>query len=330
MNNKIMSIWSKLTNKYSIYLVLAAMFIISTIISPVFFSGQNLANIARQISIITILAFGETLLIISGLIDLSVGSVLALSGLLSVAVYKASGSLMLAMLVGILIGILCNVINGIVVTRFKTPPFIATLAMMTMARGAALLYTSGQNIYELGEFVVWGQSSFFFMPTPVIFMIVIGGITWYLLNQTKFGRYLYAVGGNEEAAQASGINLEKTKMNAFLINGFYVGLAGVLFMSRVNAGLPNAGIGFELDALTCAIIGGTSFSGGIGTAMGTLVGSFIMGLLSNIMNLIGIGSYVQQIVKGVIIILAVAYDIYSKNKRDTRKLGNIDERISEN
>jgi inositol transport system permease protein len=323
MNGKLITVWSRITNKYSIYLVLAAMFIISTIISPVFFSGQNFANISRQISITTIIAFGETLLIIAGLIDLSAGSVLALSGVLAVSVFKSTGSPELAMLVGIIIGILCNAFNGIIVSKFNTPPFIATLAMMTIARGAALLYTSGQNIYDLGNFIVWGQTSIFYIPTPVVFMFGIAIITWYLLKYTKFGRYLYAVGGNQEAARASGISVNKTKMTAFLINGFFVGLAGVLFMSRVNAGLPNAGIGFEFDAMTSAIIGGTSFSGGIGTAAGTLVGAFIMGLLSNIMNLISIGSYMQQIIKGVIIVLAVMYDIYAKNKRDTKKLGNI-------
>lgn len=328
-NNKLISMWSNLTSKYSIYLVFAAMFVVSTFISPVFFSGQNFANISRQISITTIIAFGETLLIISGLIDLSAGSVLGLAGLLAVSAYKATGSLILSMLVGILVGILCNAFNGLIVTKFNTPPFIATLAMMTIARGAALLYTNGQNIYQLGDFIIWGQSSFFFIPTPVVFMIGITAIAWYLLNQTKFGRYLYAVGGNQEAARASGININKTKMMAFLINGAFVGLAGVLFMSRVNAGLPNAGIGFEFDAMTSAIIGGTSFSGGIGTAMGTLVGAFIMGLLSNIMNLIGVGSYMQQIFKGLIIVLAVMYDIYAKNKRDTSNLGNIEERIHE-
>lgn len=322
----LLSVWSRLTSKYSIYLVLAAMFAASTIISPVFFSGQNFANISRQISITTIIAFEETLLIIAGLIDLSAGSVLALAGVFAVSAYKATGSLILSMFVGIGVGMFCNLLNGLAVTRFKTPPFIATLAMMTIARGVALLYTKGQNIYQLGDFVVWGQSSLFFIPTPVIFMMGIGAVTWYLLNHRKFGRYLYAVGGNQEAARASGINVSKTKMTAYLINGVFVGIAGVLFMSRVNGGLPNAGIGFEFDAMTAAIIGGTSFTGGIGTAMGTLVGAFIMGLLSNIMNLVGIGAYMQQIIKGAIIALAVMYDIHAKSKRDTKKLGSIEDR----
>lgn len=328
-SKKINQLWAKATSKYSIYVVLAAMFIACSLISPVFLSTKNITNISRQISITTIIAFGETLLIICGLIDLSAGSVLALSGVLSVAAYKITGSMEIAMLVGISVGIACNAINGLLVTRFKTPPFIATLAMQTAARGAALLYTNGQNIYQIGNYKDLGQNSIGIIPIPVIFMIGATAMTWYILNHTKFGRYLYAVGGSEEAARASGVNNNKTKMMAYLINGLFVGIAGVLFMSRVNAGLPNGGIGAEFEAMTSAIIGGTSFSGGIGTAMGTLAGAFIMGFVNNIMNLLGVQSYMQQIVKGIIIALAVVYDIRSKSKRDRKKEGNINEKGKE-
>ncbi len=320
--------WNEMKNKYSIFMVLAVMFVICSFLSPVFATGGNIANISRQISITTIIAFGETILIIAGLLDLSAGSVLALAGLLSVAAFKATDSLLFSMVVGIMIGVGCNLINGIVVTKFNTPPFIATLAMMTAARGAALMFTNGQNIYQIGKFIVWGQSNISIIPTPVVFMIGITVLTWYLLKQTRFGRYLYAVGGNQEAARASGININRVKMKAYLINGVFVGLAGVIFMSRVNAGLPNSGAGFEFDAMTAAIIGGTSFSGGIGTAMGTLAGGFIMGLLNNIMNLTLIQSYLQQIIRGAIIALAVMYDIHAKTKRESRTIGNIEERIA--
>ncbi|WP_263772674.1 ABC transporter permease [Propionivibrio soli] len=320
---------SKLTSKYSIYLILLAMLVICSLLSPAFFSAKNLSNISRQISITTIISFGMTMLIIAGLIDLAAGSVMALAGILSVAIYKATGSLVIAMVTGIVIGIACNLVSGFVVTRFKTPPFIATLAMMTSARGAALLYTNGQNIYQLDQFVIFGQGDIFGIPTPVIVMVIISLVTWYLLNNTRFGRHLYAIGGNEDAARASGIKVNQTKMTAYAISGAFVGLAGVLFMSRVNAGLPNAGIGFEFDAMTASIIGGTSFSGGVGTAMGTLVGAFIMGFLNNIMNLLGIQSYLQQIIKGGIIVIAVAYDIMSKNKKTASQLGNIEERGKE-
>jgi inositol transport system permease protein len=306
------AIWPAVSSKHSIYLVLVAMLLANSLLSPVFFSARNFSNISRQISITTIIAFGQTMLIIAGMIDLAAGSVMALAGLLAVAIYKATGSLMLSMTAGIVIGIACNAISGLLVTKFRVPPFIATLAMQTSARGAALLYTAGQNIYEIGDFTVFGQSAVLGLPTPVIFMVGVTALTWYLLNHTRFGRYLYAIGGNEEAARASGIQIDKIKMLAFVASGALVGLSGVLYMSRVNAGLPNAGVGFEFDAMTAAVIGGTSFSGGVGTAMGTLAGAFIMGFLGNIMNLMGIGSYMQQIIKGGIIALAVAYDIMSK------------------
>lgn len=329
LSDLFLAFMAKLTSKYSIYLILIAMLIICSILSPAFFSAKNLSNISRQISITTIISFGMTMLIIAGMIDLAAGSVMALAGILAVATYKATGSLLIAMLAGIVIGISCNIISGFIVTRFKTPPFIATLAMMTSARGAALLFTNGQNIYQLDEFIVFGQGDIFGVPTPVIVMVLIAGLTWYLLNNTRFGRHLYAIGGNEDAARASGIKVNQTKMTAYVISGAFVGLAGVLFMSRVNAGLPNAGIGFEFDAMTASIIGGTSFSGGVGTAMGTLVGAFIMGFLNNIMNLLGIQSYLQQIIKGGIIVIAVAYDIMSKNKKTASQLGNIEERGKE-
>ena len=329
LSDLFLAFMAKLTSKYSIYLILIAMLIICSILSPAFFSAKNLSNISRQISITTIISFGMTMLIIAGLIDLAAGSVMALAGILAVATYKTTGSLLISMLAGIVIGIGCNIISGFIVTRFKTPPFIATLAMMTSARGAALMYTNGQNIYQLDEFIVFGQGDILGIPTPVIVMVLISGLTWYLLNNTRFGRHLYAIGGNEDAARASGIKVNQTKMTAYVISGAFVGLAGVLFMSRVNAGLPNAGIGFEFDAMTASIIGGTSFSGGVGTAMGTLVGAFIMGFLNNIMNLLGIQSYLQQIIKGGIIVIAVAYDIMSKNKKTASQLGNIEERGKE-
>ena len=302
-------------SKYSIFVILAGAFLISTILNRNFLSTANLSNIMKQNSIVAILAFGETMLIIAGLIDLSNGAVLALAGVLSVAVYKATGSLLLATAVGLGIGILCNTVSGLLASLFKTPPFIATLAVMTMARGFALLYTSGQSIYQIGNFVVLGQGTLFFIPIPIIFMALILLVTWYILNNTRLGRSLYAIGGNEEAANASGIQVSKSKFIIYLINGVFVGLAGVLFMSRNNAGLPAAAQGYEFEALTAAVIGGTSFSGGIGTAMGTLAGAFIVGILNNIMNLLGVNSYIQQIVKGIIIALAVIMDIRAKNNR---------------
>lgn len=316
-------LWSKIKTKYSIYIVLVVMFFLCWLANENFVSIENLTNISRQISVGTILAFGETILIICGMIDLSSGSVLALSGVLSVSVYLATGSLLLAFFVGVIVAVICNVISGVIVTKYKVPPFIATLSMMAMARGAALLYTNGQNIYQIGDYVVFGQGYILGIPTPVIFLVVTLIATWYLLRHTVFGRSIYAIGGNEEAAIASGINVTSKKMVAYVINGVFVGVAGVLFMSRNNVGLPNGAIGFEFKALTAAVIGGTSFSGGIGSAVGTLAGAFIVGFLDNIMVLTGVNSYLQEIVRGAIIALAVAYDIYAKTKKSKKKLGAI-------
>jgi len=313
-------------SKFSIYFVLCFLFIACSFANPNFLSVNNLTNITTQLAVTTILAFGATILIISGNLDLSAGSVLALSGVFAVSAYKSTGSLWLAVIVGILTGIVCNIVNAIMISTFHAPPFIATLAMMAVARGIALHYTEGQNILQLGDFVVLGQGTIGFVPIPVIFLIAIGILTWYILNHTAFGRSLYAVGGNEEAAVASGINVHKVKYTAFIINGAFVGLAGVLFMARVNAGLPNGAVGYEFTALTAAIIGGTSFSGGIGTAGGTLAGAFIVGFLDNIMNLRGVDSYIQQIIRGAIIALAVIYDIQSKKRRTKRILGKIEEK----
>lgn len=317
--------WNTIKNKYSIFMVLFVLFAAAAIINKNFLTLNNLSNISRQISVTTILAFGETLLIIAGMIDLSSGSVLALAGVLSVSTFLQTQSLVVAFAVAIVVSVLCNLINGIMIERFKAPPFIATLAMQAMARGLALLITKGQNILKLGDYTFFGQGSVGFIPTPIIFLVVIGIATWYILRHTRFGRALYAIGGNEEAAIASGINVGKNKLLAYVFNGVFVGVASVLFMSRVNAGLPNGAIGYEFEALTAAIIGGTSFSGGIGTASGTLVGAFIVGVLNNIMNLTGVDSYVQQIVRGAIIALAVIYDIYSKQNRNKKKLGKLEE-----
>lgn len=319
------NLWATIRSRYSIIMVLIFLFVVCIFLNENFLTWGNLTNISRQISVTTILAFGETILIICGLLDLSSGSVVAFAGTLSVWCYKAVGSMPLAILVSIAVAVLCNALNGVMVTTFRTPAFIATLAMQTMARGAALLLTAGQNIYQIGDYTILGQGSVWIIPTPILFMVFFFLVTRYILGDTKFGRSLYAIGGNEEAAIASGIAVKKIKMKAYLFNGVLVGMAAVLFMSRVNAGLPNGAQNYEFDALTTTIIGGTSFSGGIGTAGGTLIGAFIVGFLNNIMNLTSVNSYVQQIIRGLIIALAVIYDIFAKTKRTRRKLGNIEE-----
>lgn len=302
-------------SRYSIYIILLVVVVAASFLSPNFLSSDNLFNVLRQVAVITILAYGAMTLIIGGMIDLSVGAVMAFAGVVSVMLFKATGNMLVAVLGAIVIGVLCNLVNAFLVATLKTPAFIVTLGMMLVARGAVLELTQGQNILQLGDFILIGQGNLGWFPIPVLILIATTIVVWYLMNQTRYGRGVYAVGGNEEAARPAGIPVERVKYQAFLVNGVLVGIAGVIFMSRVNAGLPNAGIGYELQAITAPIIGGTSFSGGIGTVLGTLAGALIVGVLGNIMNLIGIGSYIQQIVMGAIIVVAVAYDVFSKRGR---------------
>lgn len=310
--------YRKISSKYSLVIVLILLMVICSFTNQNFLTIENLVNVIRQQSVIIIIALGEMMLIISGMLDLSAGAVVALSGVISVSFYKMTGSLAFAIAVAIFIAVLSNLLNGIMVTKFKAPPFIATLAMQTIARGGALLYTGGQNIYKIGDYSIVGQGSVGVVPIPVIIMILIAAIMYYVMKHTKFGRSTYAVGGNEEAARASGINTHWIKMKAFILHGCLVGISAVIFMSRINGGSPNGAQGYEFEAMTATIIGGTSFSGGIGTVSGTIIGAFIVGFLNNIMNLLSVDSYVQQMIRGTIIAGAVIWDIYSR-ERQTHK-----------
>lgn len=305
----------RIMERFSLVIILAVFMFICSFLNESFMTKTNMLNVLRQQSVIIILAIGEMLLIISGMLDLSAGSVLALSGVLSVSTYKATGNMLLAIGVGIGVAVLCNIINGIMITYYKAPPFIATLAMQAIARGAVLFYCKGVNIYRIGDFTVIGQGSFLGIPNPVYILLVVILAMMFLMRNTRFGRSVYAVGGNEEAANAAGINVHGVKMRAFIINGILVGIAGIIFMSRVNGGVPNGGMNYEFDALTATIIGGTSFSGGTGTVFGTVIGAFLVGFLNNIMNLLSINSYIQQMVRGIIIAVAVIWDIYSKKQK---------------
>lgn len=304
--------------KYSIFIVLIALFVACSSISPYFLTSGNLINVSKQLCVGILIAYGEMLLIVSGFLDLSVGAVLALAGVLSVSVFKTTGSLTLAVVTALSVAVLCNLINAFFVAQCNVPAFIATLGMQQAARGVALYYTGGQNILQLGDYVVIGQGSIGFIPIPVVIVIVVTIFIWYIVNNTRHGRGLYAIGGSRSAAEASGINAKRSIYVTYMINGLLVGLAGMIFMARNNAGLPNGAIGYEMTGLTAAIVGGTSFTGGIGTVSGTVAGAFIIGFLENIMNLTGVNSYIQEIIKGGIIVLAVAFDVVSKSKKSNK------------
>ncbi|MCI8550857.1 MAG: ABC transporter permease [Lachnospiraceae bacterium] len=300
--------------KYAIYVVFLVMFVASIFMSENFIKLSNLINILVQVSPILIIACGETMVIIAGMTDLSPGAVMAVAGCVGIGVTIQTGNAFVGMIVSILLGVLCGLVNGIAVSRFRIPPFIATLAVMNIARGAAYVYTDGKTIYNIGDFAFFGQGSILGIKAPIVFMVVITVVSYVILKHTKFGRYLYAVGGNEYAAIASGINTKRIKLTAYLILGGFSGFAGVVLCSRINSGLPSVGLNYEFDAIIGAIIGGTSFSGGIGSMGGTVIGCLIIALLNNMMNLMNVQSYWQSIVKGIVIMLAVGIDMAKRKE----------------
>ncbi|MDO4337416.1 MAG: ABC transporter permease [Eubacteriales bacterium] len=307
--------------KYSLILILVCMIVVCSFLSSSFFTVKNFTNILKQVSIVTICSFAQGMIIILGDIDLSIGYLAGMAGTYACIMYVSTGNLVLAFLFGIFLGALVGAINGLFVAHFKLPAFIVTLAMQTVCFGAICLYTGGQNVYKIGDFKVLGQGEVLgFIPITVVFMLIMLVITHILLKYTKFGRYLYAIGGNTEAANAAGIQVEKVKWAAFIISGIFAAVAGMVMMGRLNAGIPSEGAGYETDAITATVIGGTSFSGGAGTAFGTFLGSLIIGILNNIMNLMGIDSYMQMIIKGAIIILAVLADVLTKTQKRTVKI----------
>lgn len=307
--------------KYSLVLILVVMVTACSIMSSNFLSVTNLTNILKQVSIVTICAFAQGMIIISGEIDLSIGYLAGMSGSFACIMFVATQNLFLAFAFGLLLGALVGAGNGLFVAYFKLPSFIVTLAMQTVCFGSICLYTKGQNIYKIGKFNLLGQSSIAgIIPITVVFMVIMLIITHVLLKYTKFGRYLYAIGGNSEAANAAGVQVCKIKWAAFIVSGIFAAVAGMVMMGRLNAGIPSEGAGYETDAITATVIGGTSFSGGAGTAFGTFLGSIIIGVLNNIMNLMGVDSYTQMIIKGLIIILAVLADSLSKKQKTSIKI----------
>lgn len=306
----------KTISKFSLLFIVIIFMAICSIANTNFLTGQNLINILKQNSVNIILALGAMILITAGLLDLAAGSVVACSGCLSILFYNnVCQSVILSFVAAIVVAVVWNAFSGLLVTAFKTPPFIATLATQAMARGFILFICNGQNIYGLGKITMLGQSSLGFVPVPAITMLVCFFMVAYLMLQTKLGRSFYAIGGNENAAISAGINVKRNKMLAYIINGVLVGIAGITYVARVNSGVVNGALSYEFDAMTATIVGGTSFSGGVSSPVGTLLGALLVGFLTNIMNLVGVNSYLQQMIKGFIIALAVVWDIISKEKK---------------
>lgn len=296
-------------SKYAIVLILLGMIIFLSIISPVFLTARNFMNVFRQISVTTIIGFGVTFCIITTGIDLSSGSMIALIGVVA-ATYAHPGSpVILAILMGCAVGCVCGFINGAITAYGRIPAFIATLGMMTAARGFALLYTDGKPITNFSpSFEYIGGGYLLGIPVPIFIMLVMAVVSHILLKHTKFGKYTFAIGGNERAAIVSGINVKKYLVLIYTYAGFLTAIAGIVLCSRLDAGQPTAGLSYEFDAITASVIGGTSLLGGIGTIPGVIIGGLIVGFLTNGLDLMNVSAYWQQILKGVIIVAAVLLD----------------------
>ncbi|MDD2957347.1 MAG: ABC transporter permease [Lachnospiraceae bacterium] len=308
-----------ISRKYGIFVVFIVLIILGTATTGSFLTAKNITNVLRQIAVTGVLALAEMLLIISGNIDLSLGSVIALSGMFSVSAYLATGSLLVAFVVAIVISIFICSISGIFVAKIKLPSFIATMAMDYIARGLCYLYTGGQATYEIGDYGKISTTYVAGIPLPIFFFLGCAVICWIILNRLPLGRNIYAIGGNSDAAKASGINVNMTTIKTFAMAGLLTGIATVLQIARVNSAIPNTAENYHGDAIAAAVIGGTSFTGGIGTVTGCLVGACIMGFLGNWLNLIGLGSYFQMVTKGCIILMALSIDMLGKNKRIKKK-----------
>jgi len=306
------------------------MFIGMTFLTDAFLQPRNLVNVVRQISVVGLIAIGVTMVIITTGIDLSSGSVLALAAVIAASLAQQPDwhdakypglvlPLIVPILAALMIGILCGAINGWLIARFLIPPFIATLGMMTVARGFALIYsnrpvsglTDTYNFIGQGEifkvFPIPGQPPLG-IPIPVIILALVAIGAHIMLNSTRFGRHIYAIGGNEQAALISGLNVGRIKIGVYTIAGLLSGLAGLVLSSRIGSGQPGLAVGIELDAIASAVIGGTSLSGGVGTIWGTIIGALIIGVLNNGLDLLNVSAYWQTIVKGTIIVVAVIVD----------------------
>jgi ribose transport system permease protein len=310
-------------------LALALMVLVLSLLSDRFFTPDNGWNILRQISVNLCLSVGMTLVILSGGIDLSCGAILALSGAVAAGLLKnglglPGGDLMLqfttsgALLAGLVVGAAAGWANGFTITRFSLPPFVATLGMFSIARGLTLLWTGGFPITGLGDsFGYLGTGILLGMPMPVWIMLALTAVFVVVTKRTRFGRHLYAVGGNERAARLTGLNVARIKLGVYTLAGALAGIAGLIVTARLDSAQPNAGLGYELDSIAAVVIGGTSLSGGRGSVMGTVLGCLIIGVLNNGLFLLNVSPFWQQVIKGLVILLAVALDKMNAKGRDS-------------
>jgi ribose transport system permease protein len=317
---------SRSMKRFQSLIALVVLCIALTLMTDKFFTTDNGLNVLRQIAVNICIATGMTLIVLTAGIDLSVGSVLALCGAVTAGLLKngieiPAGDLFIgftvlgALLGGIILGAALGWFNGFTITRFNVPPFVATLAMLTIARGFTMLYTKGHPISNLGKnFAFIGSGTLIGIPVPVWIAVIVVLLAVFITQKTKMGRYIYAIGGNEQAAKLSGININKVKMVVYAMAGTLAALGGIIVTARLDSAQPNAGISYELDAIAAVVIGGTSLSGGKGSVWGTVMGAIIIGVLNNGLVLLNVSPFWQQVVKGAVILLAVIVDKAGEKK----------------
>jgi ribose transport system permease protein len=295
------------------FAVLIIFSIIVSILNPSFLTVSNILNILRQTSINSVIAVGMTFVILTGGIDLSVGSILALAGAVAAAVISHGSNVFVAVIAALLIGSALGAFNGLIISKGKIQPFIATLGVMTLVRGYTLVFTDGKPIgagssEAAAAFSNIGAGYFLGIPLPIYIMIFVFGLAYYILRHTRTGRYVYSLGCNEEATIYSGINTDRIKILVYTISGLLAALAGIIITARLSSAQPQAGTGYELDAIAAVVLGGTSLAGGVGGIFGTIIGALIIGVLNNSLNLMDVSSYYQLLLKGLVILVAVFLD----------------------
>lgn len=301
------------------FLSLLALCALIAALEPRFLSAGNLASVARQTAVITIMAMGMTMVMVSGGIDLSVGSIMAFCGVTGAMTMAGDGSVIAGITVAIATGIVLGLLNGIAVATLRIPPFIVTLGAMGIYRGAVLLTTDGNAVVGLpSSFGYLAERNLFgILPIPLLIVLAVAGSIHFILSETRLGRYCYAIGSNVEAARYAGINVARNQITFYAILGALTGLAGAIESARLVTGQPTAGEGYELRVIAAVVIGGGSLSGGQGTVLGTIIGALIMGVLANGANLLGISSFAQQIVIGAVIVLAVTFDEFQRRRLES-------------
>ena len=312
---------ARILKKYGIVFVLVAIMLVFASLSPVFLTLGNIMNIIRQVSMLGIVSIGMTYVIISGGIDLSVGSQISIIGVVVALLLRdAEMNTVAACIIGLCLTTAIGFFNGFVITKTKIPPLIATLAMLTILQGCSYLACGGLPVYGLPPAIkIIAQSYVGFIPVPVIIMFAIVLTSSFILNRAYIGRYVYAVGSNEEATHLSGINVDFIRIFVYTFCGFLTGIAGLIMLGRINSGQPIAGLGFEMNVLSAIVLGGVSVTGGKGTIFGAMIGVFIIGVLNNGLIIVGVNEYYQLVIKGVVLLSAVIFDSLQQNRKLKQK-----------